>query len=839
MPSRVQSSELPINDSLDDIRAHLKQHHNLVLEAPTGAGKTTVVPLALLDEPWLEGRKIIMLQPRRLAAKNAALRMASLMREPVGKTVGYRMRLDSKISADTRIEVITEGILLRMLRDDPSLTAVGLLIFDEFHERSLDADLGLTLALNARETFEQDAPLRIMLMSATLGTAALEIFLNTHAIRSEGRMFAVEERYGQASKPRERIADRVTRAIENAVAEHVDSSVLVFLPGQGEIRQVSSQLELPPDVSIRPLYGELSLTEQQLAIEPSPSGRRKVVLATNIAETSLTIDGVDIVIDSGLERKPLFDPNTGMSRLETVRISQASSVQRAGRAGRLRPGTCYRLWSGAQQQQLKAQDEPEIRSADLTSLVLQLFAFGVYDPTELAWLTPPPPGPYQQAVDLLLELAALCRTDSGLRLTPHGSAMASISAHPRLAHMLIMGQSVGASETAGHLAAVLSDRDPVGRESVDMRTRLEYLNGEGACPSMFRGWQKRTLQLAAQFSRQSSSEVPRRLPRPTQEQLPGFLIACAYPDRIARQRHSGGYQLANGRSSQFESPNALSSSKWLAVAEIGGMAGRKGDLIRSAAPLDPTLFDTLLKDQISDESVVDWDAKSGRFIAERRRNCGALLLRRETLRDVSDEARTRKLIELTRDAELTNLPWSDQTKDFLNKAELMSRLEADWPSFEAVQLLATLEDWLAPYLSSVKKLGELKKLDLLAIIQSRISWEQQQRLNANLPERFKAPSGSLVKIDYSQDPPVLPVKLQEMFGSEHTPSIAGGRVALVVHLLSPAGRPLQVTQDLPSFWRSSYDAVKKEMRGRYPKHPWPDDPATAEPTRYTKHRRKS
>ncbi|EED31444.1 ATP-dependent helicase HrpB [gamma proteobacterium NOR5-3] len=832
-----KSLELPIHDTLDDIREHLRMQPNLVLEAPTGAGKTTLVPLALLEEPWLQGRKIVMLQPRRLAAKNAALRMADLLNEPVGKTVGYRMRLDTKVGAETRIEVVTEGILLRMLSDDPSLSDFGLLIFDEFHERSLDADLGLSLALNARETFEQDPALRIMLMSATLGTTALEAFLNTRAVRSEGRLFDVAQHYSQASKPRERIVDRLAPVIEKAVATHSNSSVLVFLPGQGEIRQLASRLELPRDVSLRPLYGDLSLKEQQLAIEPSPPGQRKVVLATNIAETSLTIDGVDVVIDSGLERKPQFDPNTGMSRLETVRISQASSVQRAGRAGRLGPGNCYRLWSAAQQQQLKAQDEPEIQSADLTSLVLQLFSFGVYDPAELAWLTPPPPGPYQQAVDLLLDLNALCHSDSGLRLSSHGSAMASIAVHPRLAHMLVMGQSVGGSETAAQLAAVLSDRDPLGRESPDMRTRLEYLSGEITCPAVFRGWQKRTLQLAAQFSRQLPRDFNARLPRPSAEQLPGLLIACAYPDRIARQRHSGGYQLANGRSSQFESPNALSASKWLAVAEVGGMAGRKGDVIRSAAPLDPALFQTLLKEQISEETVVDWDAKSGRFIAEHRSKCGALLLRRETVSDVSDEARTRKLLELTRDAELSNLPWSDQTREFLNKNRLMSGLESDWPSFDTTELVATLGDWLAPYLSSIKKLGELKKLKLLEILQSRLSWEQLQTLNTALPERLEVPSGSQIKIDYGEDPPVLPVKLQEMFGSRQTPSIAGGRIPLVIHLLSPAGRPLQITQDLQGFWQSSYEDVKKEMRGRYPKHPWPDDPAGAQATRHTKHRR--
>lgn len=834
----VLTSELPIHDILGDIREHLAKEHNLVLEAPTGAGKTTIVPIALLREQWLQGRKIIMLQPRRIAAKSAAQRMATLIHEPVGKTVGYRMRLESKISSETRIEVVTEGVLLRMLRDDPSLNDVGLLIFDEFHERSLDADLGLTLALNARDTFEREVPLRIMLMSATLGTRELERYLSTRAIRSEGRLFSVEERYEQSSKPGDRIADRITKVIHKALAEHPDSSLLVFLPGQGEIRQVLAKVQPRDGVTVHPLFGDLSLGEQQLAIAPSPPGQRKVVLATNIAETSLTIGGVDVVIDSGLERKPQFDPNTGMSRLATVKISQASSMQRKGRAGRLRPGTCYRLWSEAQQKQLVVRDEPEIMSTDLASFALQLFAFGIYDRREISWLTPPPSGPYDQATDLLATLNAVHKTEAGPCLTPHGDAMAGISTHPRLAHMLIMGASVGAVETAGQLAAVLSDRDPVSRESSDMRTRLDYLSGEVPCPAVFRGWLKRTKKLAEQFIRQTPNNTVAVLSRPPHEHIPGFLIACAYPDRIARARHSGGYQLANGRSCQFENPNALSQAKWLAIAEVGGVARRKGDVIRAAAPLDPALFDGLLASRVSKETVVDWDSQSGRFVAERQTRCRALLLRREKLTEVSDEARIAKLIGLTRDAKLANLPWSDKTEEFLAKTRIMASLESHWPSFEKTDLANTLEEWLAPYFATVRNTSQLKQLDLLSILKSRLSWEQLQTLNAELPERFQTPSGSSIKIDYRENPPVLGVKLQEMFGSAATPTVACGRIALMIHLLSPAGRPLQITQDLSSFWSNGYDAVKKEMRGRYPKHPWPDDPASAAPTRHTKHRRK-
>jgi ATP-dependent helicase HrpB len=746
------------------------------------------------------------------------------------------MRLDSKVSAATRIEVVTEGVLLRMLRDDPTLEGVGLLIFDEFHERSLDADLGLALALYARETFADENHCKIILMSATLDEAELAAFMHSRCIRSAGRMYPVEQHYGQASQPRDRISDRVLKTLEQAVQRHSQSSFLVFLPGQGEIRQVADQFDAPADVSVYPLYGDLDLAQQQRAIEPCPTGKRKVVLATNIAETSLTIDGVDVVIDAGLQRVPVFDPNSGMSRLQTARISQASSEQRKGRAGRLRPGTCYRLWSESQQQQLIPQQAPEIQNADLASLALQLFAWGIYDPAELRWLTPPPAGAYQQALELLLGLGALARSQRGIELTAHGSAMAELPTHPRLAHMLLAGQAIGEGETAADMAAVLSDRDPLSRETPDMRLRLEYLSGEIDCPAPYRGWLHRTRKLAEQFAYQLPARNVTPLQRPAKQQVPAYLIACAYPDRIARARHAGGFQLANGRSCQFESPSPMSKAKWLAVAEVGGAAKRRGDSIRSAAPLDPALFETLLADSISTVAQVDWDGKTGRFIAERQRRCGALLLSRETLDDIADEDRIGKLIELIRTADMSNLGWTDGVNDFVHRARLMQNLESDWPSFESKDLTASLEDWLAPFLMPVRKISHLRQLDLLAALKARLSWPQLQALETALPERLAVPSGSQVKIDYRQNPPVLAVKLQEMFGCEDTPAVAGGRIPLVVHLLSPAGRPLQVTQDLAGFWRSSYTAVKKEMKGRYPKHPWPDDPLSAEATRYTKRR---
>ncbi|MEE4108934.1 MAG: ATP-dependent helicase HrpB, partial [Halieaceae bacterium] len=534
MPGPI--SDLPINDLLAPIREALHRHDALVIEAPPGAGKTTVVPLALLDEPWLAGRRILMLQPRRIATRNAAARLAELLGETPGQTVGYRMRLDTRVGPGTRIEVVTEGVLRRMLADDPTLAGVGLVIFDEFHERSLDADLSLALALQARETFQDEAAFRIVVMSATLSGLPLPELLDAPVLRSAGRQYPVDVRWGKPHAPRERVAERVPAVVDEALRRHPDSSVLVFLPGQGEIRRVAQALRVPPDTDIRPLYGDLPLAEQQRAIAPSPAGRRKVVLATNVAETSLTIDGVDVVIDAGLERVPRFDPGTAMTRLATARISRASAEQRRGRAGRLRPGTCYRLWSEAQHRQLAAQGDPEIASADLAPLALELLAWGATDPGELRWLTPPPPGAWAQALALLVELGAVERQGDRPVLTRHGRQMAALPTHPRLAHMLIAGLAAGAADTACQLAAVLSDRDPVGRESPDMELRLDYLQEQRTAPASLRGWVQRTLQLAERLRRQLP-DVPVAIERPGVEQRLGFLLACAYPDRIARRRH--------------------------------------------------------------------------------------------------------------------------------------------------------------------------------------------------------------------------------------------------------------------------------------------------------------
>ena len=829
-------ADLPICDVLESVSRALEEHDQLIVEAPPGAGKTTIIPLALLDSFWLRDRKIIMLQPRRIAARNAATRMADLLDERPGETVGYRMRLESRVGPATRIEVVTEGILLRMLAEDPSLEDVGLLIFDEFHERSLDCDLGLALALHGRGIFEREQASKLLVMSATLEQKELGEYLSAPVVRSEGRAFPVTVHYRPARNQRDRIADRVTSAIEDAIARHPESSVLVFLPGQGEINQVAKALSPPSDVTVFPLLGSLSVEEQQRAIAPLEKGKRKVVLATNVAETSLTIEGVDVVIDSGLERRPVFDPNTGMSRLHTVQISRASAEQRRGRAGRLAPGTCYRLWSESQQEQRSAHLAPEIEEADLADLVLQLFDWGVYEPSELRWLTPPPTGPYQQAVDLLITLGAAERTDDGLALTSHGSAMAVVATHPRLAHMLIASAQVGAIEQGALLAAVLSDRDPLRQEGPDMETRLEYLQEGDRCPARYRGWRQRTRQLARQLRSRIDAPVVTQLARPTSKQLTGYLLACAYPERIARRRHNGGYQLANGRSAKFAEPNRLEKSRWLAVAETGGLAGQRGDAIYSASVLDPALFETLLADLLVEETSVDWDKQSGRFVAERRVRCGALVFTSEPLKEVPEAERVQKLLDVVREQRLKNLPWDKATESFLNRARQFRALSPEFPDLSEDALLATMDDWLAPYLGPVKRLTDLKKLDLLGALKARLSWEQQQELDRQLPQRFTVPSGSSITIDYEQTPPVLAVKLQEMFGCAETPAVANGRLPLVVHLLSPAGRPLQVTLDIASFWQDGYKDVRKEMRGRYPKHPWPEDPLTSQATRYTKRR---
>lgn len=845
--------QLPIADLLDEIRSVLSERDELVLEAPPGAGKTTIVPLALLDAPWLAGRKILLLEPRRMAARAAASRMAQLLDELPGATVGYRIRLDTCVSDSTRIEVITEGILARRLQSDPGLQDVGLVIFDEFHERSLDSDLGLALTLQGRELFREQGPLKVLVMSATLdGSAVAQLLGQAPLLRSAGRQYPVDVKYGRAYELRQSIVPPLVETVRQALQE-TSGSMLVFLPGQAEISQVGRELSTQLDsteqgsIQLAPLYGGLSLEQQQRAIRPAPAGTRKIVLATNIAETSLTIEGIDTVIDSGLVREPVFDPATGMTRLTTRRVSRSSAEQRAGRAGRLGPGFCYRLWSEEQQRRLVSQGTPEILQADLAPMALQLLAWGVDQPGELRWLDEPPAGPFAQAVAVLESCGAAFQGASGhWQLTPHGVRLAQLPLHPRLAHMLLVGCDIDASETACLLAAVLSERNPMSERGADISITLSLLMGELPCPKPLQGWFKRTWQQARRYGK-IAAEVhkPRKFAvSVAQDDVLGVLLASAYPDRIARVRRPGDgsqYQLSNGRMAVLPAEDSLVGRGWLAVAELGGHQGESSDRIFCAVELNPACFGEILSPLVQHEDCVEWDDRRGQFITERRAQIGQLTISAQPLSVVPAEAREQALLGVVRNRGLRLLPWTPALEQWRSRVMLLHRLESGgednrWPDLADQTLLATLDSWLLPYLDGVRTLDDFRKLDLRAILHAMLPWPMPLELERLAPERIAVPSGSTVSVDYSQDPPVLAVKLQEMFGCADTPRIADGRIGLQLHLLSPAQRPLQVTQDLASFWRDSYLEVRKEMRGRYPKHPWPEDPTTALPTSLTKRR---
>ena len=843
-------NSLPIDVLLPALRQALAERHEAVLEAPPGAGKTTRVPLALLDEPWLAGQRIIMLEPRRLAARAAAERLASELGEAVGETVGYRIRLDSRVGPRTRIEVVTEGILARRLQDDPALEGVGLVIFDEFHERSLDADLALALCLNGRTMFRGEdsgePALKVLLMSATLEGEKLAALLDdAPVLRSEGRMFPVELRWCAPYQPGEWLEPRVVQTVLQALADE-PGSLLVFLPGQAEIRRVNEQLAEAlagrSEILLCPLHGELDLSAQRAAIEPAPTGKRKVVLATNIAETSLTIDGVRVVVDAGLARVPRFDPGSGMTRLDTQRISRASATQRAGRAGRLQPGSCYRLWSQHQHEQLAAYATAEILQADLAGLALQLARWGV-TPAELAWLDPPPAAAYAQATELLTRLGAL---DQRGVLTAHGQAMAELPAHPRIAHLLLRGQALGLGALACDLAALLGERDILRGAGADLHSRIALLSGASKAARGSQGGVQRARQLARQFQgylKRSPASTP--VADPEHPRWLGALLAFAYPDRVAQQRRAGGaeYRLANGRAALFAEADALMKHEWLVLADLGSRQGQREERIYLAADLDPQLFETVLAEQVSVHEELDWDEREGVLRAERQRKVGELVLEREPLTGLDEAARSRALLGLVRRKGLELLPWTPELRQWQARVALLRALDlaakgvSEWPDVSDAALLASLQDWLQPYLGKVKRLSHFANLDLSALLKNLLPWPLPQRLEELAPRSLQVPSGSRIGLDYSEQPPVLAVRLQELFGLAETPRIAGGRQVVKLHLLSPARRPVQVTQDLGNFWRSTYAEVKKDLKGRYPKHYWPDDPLIAEPTARAKPRK--
>ncbi|MEM1156393.1 MAG: ATP-dependent helicase HrpB, partial [Pseudomonadota bacterium] len=834
------AKDLPICDVLDALKNSLRHRNEAVLQAPPGAGKTTVVPLALLDEPWRQGRKILVLEPRRMAARAAANRMASLLGEQVGQTVGYRIRLDSCVGKDTQIEVITEGILTRQLQQDPGLEDVALVIFDEFHERNLDSDLCLALATHGRDTFRESAPLRLLIMSATLdGEEVSTLLSDAPLITSDGRQYPVTTHFGAAYQLRQPIVPRLAKAVHHALKQHT-GSILVFLPGQREIMQLSRQLRDTlgdlegQNVIIAPLFGSLMSERQQQAIEPAPEGMRKIVLATNIAETSLTIEDIEVVVDSGLVREAIFDNSTSMTRLTTRRISRASADQREGRAGRLGPGYCYRLWSEEQNERLVAQSTPELLQADLAPLVLQLLAWGVNEPEELLWLDAPPQGAFEQGLGVLETCGAVYRDhEDALRLTPQGVRMAQMPLHPRLAHMLLVGCDISAKETACLLAAVLSERNPLASDGADLSVSLEILMGERSCPEDIRSWFKRIWQLARNLAKLGLEDMHtqhRAAIGVPLENVVGVLLASAYPDRIARLRHEGEgtrYLLSNGRHALLPAEDTLSGSQWLAVAELGGHSGEATDRIFAAATLDADAFNAILSHLVMDKEHVHWDYRIDQFVAEKRRMVGEIELSSEPLKNVSIAARNTALLGVVGKKGLDILPWTNALRQWQARVALLRELEMQrgessrWPDVSDAALLNSLDTWLLPFIGGINRLEDFQRLDLKAILYANLPWPLPLDLERLAPERIAVPSGSVIAIDYAQRPPALEVKLQEMFGCVETPTVADGQVPVLLHLLSPAGRPLQLTSDLAGFWEGAYQEVKREMKGRYPKHPWP------------------
>jgi len=823
MPKVMQTFEapLPIDEALPRLTAALATANCAVLVAPPGAGKTTRVPLVLLDEAWTKDKKILVLEPRRLAARAAASRMAATLGEQVGDAVGLRVRFGSRISKRTRIEVVTEGVFTRLVLDDPSLDGIAAVLFDEFHERSLDADLGLALARDAQQGLRPD--LKLLVMSATLDGARVAALLgNAPVIKSEGRAYPVETRYlGRDTRaPVERqVADAIERALR---AE--SGSMLVFLPGAGEIRRTETILKdrvREGDVDIVALYGALDAREQDRAISPSPPGRRKIVLATSIAETSLTIEGVRIVIDSGLSRVPRYEPDVGLTRLETVRVSRAAADQRRGRAGRTEPGVSYRLWDEPQTSSLEPYTRPEILSADLSSFVLDMAHWGAADPAKLAFLDAPPLAALAEARALLKEIGAL---DADGRITDEGRKLRSLPLPPRLARMVVAAAAEGSGALAATIAALLTERG-LGGNDVDLRHRLDNFRRDRS---------PRAEDARAMVKRWVASAGAGKN---TDEHNVGSLLALAYPDRIAKNRGTGGaFLLANGRGGMVDPASPLAREPFLAVAELTGAAAASRIVL--AAPVEVAEIEARFAGQIEDRSEVAFDAASASLRARRRLRLGALVLSEQTKPVAPDSESAGLLAEGIAGLGVGKLPWTKAQLQLRNRVMFLRRAEGDeWPDLSDATLASTSAEWLAPFLTGKTALSQIGADDLTAALDALIPWNLRKRLDAEAPTHFTAPSGSHVPIDYEvEEGPKLAIRVQELFGLSVHPTIAGGRVPLLIELLSPAHRPVQVTRDLPGFWRGSYRDVKTEMRGRYPRHPWPDDPMKAPATRRAKPR---
>ena len=822
------STPLPIDTALPALTAALRSANAAVLVAPPGAGKTTRVPLVLRDEPWAAGKKILVLEPRRLAARAAAARMAATLGEAVGGTVGLRVRFGSNVSKATRIEVITEGIFTRLILDDPELSGVAAVLFDEFHERSLDADLGLALARDAQQGLRED--LRLLVMSATLDGARVASLLGgAPVIESEGRAFAVETRY-LGRDPRARIESEVADAVLRALRAD-PGSVLVFLPGAGEIRRTETLLKeriADPAVDIVALFGALDARDQERAIAPAPQGRRKVVLATSIAETSLTIEGVRIVIDSGLARVPRYEPDVGLTRLETVRVSRAAADQRRGRAGRTEPGICYRLWDEPQTGALEAFTRPEILAADLSPLLLDLAQWGVSDPASLAFLDPPPKAALAEARTLLTGLEAL---DADGRITGEGRRLRRLPLPPRLARMVIAAAASGQRGEAAAIAAILTERG-LGGDDVDLAHRLDRLRRDPSARArdaraMAARWVALVDEPAAPSNLVGGGEVGA-----------GALLALAYPDRVAKNRGggNGAFLLANGRGGIVDPASPLARAPFIVAADLSGTAAQARILLAAAITLEEIERD--FASRIEARTEVFFDSAAAALRARARRRLGALVLSDRQLPVAPDADTARIFADGLVALGLNRLPWSKAAAQLRDRVSFLRRAAGeDWPDLSDAGLAAAARDWLDPLLIDKTALSQLTADDLASALLSLLPWNMRRRLDAEAPTHFSAPSGSSVPIDYAaEEGPKLAIRVQELFGLAVHPAIAGGRVPLVVELLSPAHRPVQVTRDLPGFWRGSYADVKTEMKGRYPRHPWPDDPTTAPATRRAKPR---
>ncbi|WP_346859369.1 ATP-dependent helicase HrpB [uncultured Draconibacterium sp.] len=821
-------TDLPIVEVIDEVKNHLSKNNTLVVSASTGAGKSTLLPLALLDEDWLKGQKIIMLEPRRLAARTIAMRLAELLGEKVGERVGYRIRFENCIGKTTQLEVVTEGILTRMLQTDNALEGIGLVIFDEFHERSLFADVALALSREAQQVLRPD--LRLLIMSATLNMPQLTQLLNAPFVVSEGRQYPVEIFY-EGENDLQLLPELTSRVVNKAVKEQ-KGDILVFLPGEAEIKACEKILRNTQNgISIHPLYGQLSPQKQYAAIMPHREGRRKIILATSIAETSLTIEGISVVVDTGFARTMKFNPNTGLSRLETIDITLDSADQRAGRAGRLGPGVCYRMWTKATQHRLEKHRTPEIEEADLASLALEMAKWGVDDINSLTWLTPPPKGHVEQAKELLQQIEAL---EDG-KITEHGKAIHKLPCHPRLAHMLLLADEEDLTALACDVAALLDERDPLGKESgIDINLRIEAL----------RRFRKGTLKNKRLKRIAKTAEQYRRMLNVEEDNSAvdcfetGLLLAFAYPERIAHATpgNNAQFKLANGNIAAAGHQDDLAHEPWLAIASLNARDGV--GRIFLASPINPKDLAPMVK---SVESIY-WDTKRGGFTAQTELRIGNIVLQSKPLTNFDESQKIKAISDALKKEGAWLLDFNKEVEQWQNRVNSLRIWDKEnkWPNVSTDHLLATNAEWLSPYLSTIRKPEDLKKIDLKTVLQHHLNYELQNKLDKLAPERMEVPSGSNIKLNYQAngEPPVLAVRLQEVFGLLETPTVNRGNVKVLVHLLSPGFKAVQITGDLNSFWTNAYFDVKKEMKARYPKHHWPDNPLEAEPLRGVKRKTK-